>query len=108
MDLQTRFNHLLVSLNIHPPPSAEEVVNSPRFVKFSRKRHDNSEHCTGYKLFRFNVAIQSKTFGESNPFVISKVSNLLWESSTPQEKSEYINLGKRLKSLLNDKNLSFF
>ncbi|RHZ69458.1 hypothetical protein Glove_283g33 [Diversispora epigaea] len=102
MDLQTRANNLLINLNIHPPPNIENVINSKNFKKSSR-RHGNY---TGFKLLRFNVANKSKLLGENNPFIISKISNFLWENSTKREKSEYIDLAKRIKALLRNKKMT--
>ncbi|CAG8485669.1 4907_t:CDS:2 [Diversispora eburnea] len=92
MSLQTRANNLLGNLNVHPPPTLEDVVNSKNFRRFPRRRI-----YTGYKLLRFVVARQSNSLGERDPLVISKLSDFLWANSTSNEKARYIDLANRAK-----------
>ncbi|RHZ69456.1 hypothetical protein Glove_283g35 [Diversispora epigaea] len=84
MDLQTRADNILPNLNIHPPPAVEDVVDLNNFRKCPSKY--GRQTYTGYKLLRFNVARQSKSLGEINPLIISKISDFLWANSTPNER----------------------
>ncbi|RHZ58335.1 hypothetical protein Glove_374g54 [Diversispora epigaea] len=72
---------------IHPPPGIEEVLNFFKLKSMRRK-------CNAYKILRYSVGKECKRIGESNAILIGRVTNHLWNTSTSQEKSEYINLGQ--------------
>ncbi|RHZ69457.1 hypothetical protein Glove_283g34 [Diversispora epigaea] len=99
MELQTRANLLLGNLNLTHPPSIEDVLNYYSNVKkYPRKLSRND--CTGYKIFKINVANHSRVLGEENHFIISNVSDLLWKHSQPWQKFLYTDMAKRLRALM--------
>ncbi|CAG8485651.1 4906_t:CDS:1 [Diversispora eburnea] len=104
MDLQTRADNLLGNLNInliHVPPTIEEVINYYSNVKkYPTRKRGRNEDCTGFKIFKINVANHSRILGENNHFIISNVSNLLWKHSQPWQRILYTDMAKRLKALM--------
>ncbi|RHZ86846.1 hypothetical protein Glove_43g76 [Diversispora epigaea] len=91
------FSTLLANVNrnnIHPPPEIEEVLN---FFNSKKHIHDRNK-CHAYILLRYSVAKECKRIGEFNAILIHKVVDHLWNTSTLQEKAEYVNLAQRVKS----------
>ncbi|RHZ86849.1 hypothetical protein Glove_43g78 [Diversispora epigaea] len=96
------FNTLLANINrnnIYPPPEIEEVLN---FFNSKKPMRDH-ERCHAYRILGYSVAKECRRIGEFDPILIRKVADHLWNTSTSQEKAEYVNLAQRVV-LLYDKN----
>ncbi|RHZ75082.1 hypothetical protein Glove_217g274 [Diversispora epigaea] len=83
---------------IFPPSlSIEEVI-----LLFNSKRPFRSpKNCHGYMLCRILVSKECKRLGENNKMIIAGVASYLWKESTNQEKLEYIDLSRRVKTHYN-------
>ncbi|RHZ77288.1 hypothetical protein Glove_183g68 [Diversispora epigaea] len=92
-------NDFLVNINrtlIFPPLlSTEEVI----LLFNSKKSFRSHRNCHGYMLFKISVAKECRRLDENNKMIIAGTESYLWKNSTSQEKSEYINLAQRVKSL---------
>ncbi|RHZ51576.1 hypothetical protein Glove_476g73 [Diversispora epigaea] len=92
-------NDLLANINrtsIFPPSLLTEEV----ILHFnSKKSFRNQKKCHGFMLFKISVAKECQRLEENNKTIIASVASHLWGNSTSQEKSEYIDLAQRVKTL---------